>query len=299
MSEFRGTGVAVVTPFLDGQVDFDRLTDVLEHIISGGVDYIVSLGTTGEAVTLSPKEIRQVLDHTIKVVAGRKPIVAGNFGGNDTAALCRYINGFDFNGIDAMLSSSPSYNKPSQEGIFQHYKAMAEASPVPIILYNVPGRTSSNISAETTVRIARTCPNVIGIKEASGDLVQSSEILRDRPEGFLVISGDDPTALGLIYTGGDGVISVIGNAFPHEWSSMIRNALGGEADLANAEHNRLLSLHTHLYSEGNPAGIKAALNIRGLCQPEVRLPLTRMSDEGIKAMSDEIVKLTNIPSRAG
>jgi len=298
MTVFRGTGVALVTPFSEGAIDFKALSAIIEHVITGGVDYLVSLGTTGESVTLSEDEKRAVLDHTIEVTAGRKPIVAGNFGGNDTAALCRYIDAFDFAGIDAILSSSPAYNKPSQEGIFQHYRAVAEHSPVPVILYNVPGRTSSNIASATTVRIAKACPNVVGIKEASGDLTQSSEIIRDRRNGFLVISGDDPTAPGLIYTGGDGVISVIANAFPREWSHMIRLALTRENDRANAIHNQLLELHRHIYVEGNPAGIKTALQFLGLCNNEVRLPLTPMSDEASNAMKRQINKLVNSPLRA-
>ncbi len=298
MTAFRGTGVALVTPFNEGEIDFKALTVIIEHVIKGGVDYLVSLGTTGESVTLSEDEKRAVLDHTIEVTAGRKPIVAGNFGGNDTAALCRYIDAFDFTGIDAILSSSPAYNKPSQEGIFRHYHAIAEHSPVPVILYNVPGRTSSNISSATTVRIAHTCPNVVGIKEASGDLTQSSEIIRDKPEGFLVISGDDPTAPGLIYTGGDGVISVIANAFPREWSRMIRLALEQDNDRANTIHNQLLELHHHLYIEGNPAGVKSAMQILGLCNNDVRLPLTAMSDEGYSAMKRQIDQLVNSLSRA-
>lgn len=298
MTAFRGTGVALVTPFKEGEIDFKALTAIIEHVINGGVDYLVSLGTTGESVTLSDDEKRSVLDHTIEITAGRKPIVAGNFGENDTAALCRNIDAFDFTGIDAILSSSPAYNKPSQEGIFQHYRAVAEHSPVPVILYNVPGRTSSNISSAATVRIARACPNVIGIKEASGDLIQSSEILRDRPDGFLVISGDDPTAPGLIYTGGDGVISVIANAFPREWSRMIRLALDRDNERANAIHNKLLALHRHLYLEGNPSGIKTALHILGLCSNEVRLPLTPMSEEGSSAMKRQIEQLVNNLSRA-
>lgn len=298
MAALRGTGVALVTPFKDGDIDFEALSRIIEHVISGGIDYLVSLGTTGESVTLSEEEKRAVLDHTIRITDGRKPLVAGNFGGNDTAALCRYIAAFDFSGIDAILSSSPAYSKPSQEGIFRHYRAISEHSPVPVVLYNVPGRTCSNITAATTLRIARACPNVIGIKEASGDLTQSSEIIRDRPDGFLVISGDDPTAPGLIYTGGDGVISVIANAFPGEWSTMIQQALASENDRANIIHNNLLPLHGHLYAEGNPAGIKTAMHFLGLCENEVRLPLTAMSEEGALKMKHQISALVNNLSRA-
>ena len=203
MDRFKGTGVAIVTPFLNYSIDYDALGRVLNHCISGGVDYIVSLGTTGESPTLSNDEKRAILDFTIEFVNGRTPIVAGNFGGNNTQAVCDYIDQFDFTGIDAILSSSPAYNKPSQEGLYLHYSKIAEHSPRPVIIYNVPGRTSSNITAETTLRIAHDNSNIIGIKEASADLAQSSKIINGKPENFLVLSGDDPTALEMILSGGD------------------------------------------------------------------------------------------------
>ncbi len=277
--QFAGTGVALITPFELGELDFKALDRMIEHVINGGVEYLVSLGSTGESATLNEDERRQVLDHTIEKVAGRVPIVAGNFGDNNTRDLCKYVEKFDFTGIGAILSSSPAYNKPTQEGIYQHYKALSNACPVPVILYNVPGRTSSNVTAETTLRLAHDCPSIIAIKEASADMVQGSQIVRGRPEGFLVLSGDDPTALALMGLGGDGVISVIANAYPDTFSSMIRAARAGQYAEAQRLHEALLNVHPLLYVEGNPAGIKAATALLGLSTPEVRLPLTSLWEQ--------------------
>jgi 4-hydroxy-tetrahydrodipicolinate synthase len=219
---FPGTGVALVTPFLDsGEIDFAALTRIVEHLTRGDVDYLVVLGTTGESATLSPKEKQQVFAHVAAVNAGRRPLVAG-IGGNDTRSVVQDLQAFRPQGYDAVLSVSPYYNKPAQEGICRHYRAVAEACPLPLILYNVPGRTGMNMSAETTLRIARDSPNVIGIKEASGNLDQVMRILRDKPDGFEVISGDDAITLPLIALGATGVISVIGNAYPKTFSDMVR-----------------------------------------------------------------------------
>lgn len=286
MDQFRGTGVAVVTPFLNNKIDFEALGRVLNHCIVGGVDYIVSLGTTGENPTLSKDEKRAVLDFTIEFVNGRIPIVAGNFGGNNTNAICDYIDKFDFTGIDALLSSSPAYNKPSQEGLYLHYSKIAKHASRPVIMYNVPGRTASNITAETTLRIARDNPNIIGIKEASGDLEQGSKIIKGRPKNFLVLSGDDPTALSLMKVGGEGVISVIANAFPKAFSDMTRYARNADFDQANEIHYKLLNVHPLLYLEGNPTGIKGALNILDLCSKDVRLPLTSLSEYSMAALKN-------------
>lgn len=277
MDKFKGTGVAIVTPFQVGRIDYPALGRIIDHCVAGGVDYIVSLGTTGESVTLSPIEQREILDFTISHLEGRVPLVAGNFGGNNTAILLEQMDNYSFQGIDALLSSSPAYNKPTQEGIYQHYKALSEASPVPLILYNVPGRTASNITAETTLKIAADCPNVIGIKEASGDMIQGSQIAKNKSEDFLLISGDDPTALPLIACGGEGVISVMANALPGAFCQMIKAALAGNMAKAREIHLNLLDIHPLLYVEGNPVGIKAALSILGLSTYEVRLPLIRMS----------------------
>ncbi|MBK8701602.1 MAG: 4-hydroxy-tetrahydrodipicolinate synthase [Saprospiraceae bacterium] len=276
-NKFKGTGVAIITPFKNGEIDFNAMTRVIEHVISGGVEFIVALGSTGETATLDEKESRLVLDHVITTVNQRVPVVAGNFAGNNTKDLCRYIKSFDFTGIDAVLSSSPAYVKPSQEGIFQHYTALAEACPRPIILYNVPGRTRSNMEWETTVRLAESNPAFIGIKEASGDLIQATRIIKNRPKGFFVTSGDDEVALPMVACGGEGVISVIANAFPGSFSSMIRAALNEDYIEARKLNFQTYDLHKWLYIEGNPVGIKSAMEILGFCTNEVRLPLAKMS----------------------
>ncbi|MCU0248087.1 MAG: 4-hydroxy-tetrahydrodipicolinate synthase [Bryobacter sp.] len=280
MSRFQpvGTGVALVTPFREGRIDFDALTRLIEHVIDGGVEYLVSLGTTGEATSLSDAEQEQVIRHTVKTAAGRVPVVAGHFGGNQTDVLCQKLRAFDPDGISAILSSSPAYVKPTQDGIYRHYMALAEASPLPIIIYNVPSRTASNISAATLVKLARASETFIGVKDASGDMVQGAAIVRDAPEDFAVLSGDDPTALPLIALGGKGVISVLANAMPRPFTDMIRAGLDGRWEEARALHFKLLDIHPWLYVEGNPGGIKEALAHLGLIDPELRLPLARMSE---------------------
>lgn len=288
--KFRGTGVALVTPFRNHDVDYPALKHIINFVIDGGVDYIVSLGTTGEAITLSSEECRQVFDFTIQVVDGRVPLVAGLFGHNYTEKLANGIRNYNFDGFDALMSSSPAYNKPPQEGIYQHYMRIAEASPVPIIIYNVPGRTSSNVHAETSLRLAEASKKFVAVKEASGDLVQASQIIKYRPDHFLVISGDDPLALPLISCGGDGVISVIANAFPSRFSTMIRAALEGDYVLARKIHLELLDIHPWLYKEGNPIGIKAAMEIIGKCSKEVRIPLVPLTDNSYTSLKKEIGK---------
>ncbi|MFT6937864.1 MAG: 4-hydroxy-tetrahydrodipicolinate synthase [Saprospiraceae bacterium] len=286
----RGTGVALITPFIDGEVDFNGLQNVIEHVISGGTEYVISLGTTGEAPTLDDKEIIKVLEFTVQVVAGRVPVVAG-FGGSNTKAVIRTIKGYHFNGIAAILSSSPAYSKPTQEGLYQHYMAIEAVSPRPIIIYNVPGRTSQNIDAETTLRLAHSSDKFIAVKEASGDLLQCMKIMRDKPEHFQLLSGDDALALPMISFGATGVISVIGNALPNEFSTMIRHALSGDFATATQEHLSLLAVNDLLYIEGNPAGIKAAMEIQGICNKEVRLPLVALSDKNYLKLKKEIGNL--------
>lgn len=283
-----GTGVALVTPFSNGQIDFEALTRIIDHVIDGGVEYVVSLGTTGEATSLSEEEQSAVIRHTVQVVAGRVPIAAGHFGGNNTAQVCEKLRSFDATGISAILSSSPAYVKPSQEGIYQHYMALAEASPLPLIIYNVPGRTASNISAATLVRLAKASSKFIGVKDASADLVQGSVIARDAPSGFTLISGDDPTALAAVEIGCKGVISVIANVFPRAFSDMMRLAAQGKREEAAALHYKLLDLHHWLYIEGNPVGIKEAMAHKGLCQAELRLPLVRMSEGNRKQLQAQM-----------
>ena len=286
--KFRGLGIAMVTPYVgDGTVDFVGLSKLTEYLIQGEVDFLVCQGTTGEPATMSLEERVDVLQHVKEVNNGRVPLVFGH-GGNNTAALVRDFEHFDLEGIDGILSASPYYNKPTQEGIYQHYKALSEASPVDIILYNVPGRTSSNMLPETTLRLARDFENIVAVKEASGDLGQVSQIIKNRPEGFAVISGDDPLVVPHIAVGGDGVISVIGNATPKVFSKMVHNALNGNFNEAVKTHLRVLDLIDLLFVEGNPAGIKAALKIKEVCGPAVRLPLVAVSDETYQAIKREI-----------
>ncbi len=278
-NKFRGTGVALVTPFHDNfEIDFEAYTKIIDYVTESGVDYLVPLGSTGETATLNEAEARSLLDLVIKHNAGRKPIVAGNFGGNNTLELVNKIKSYDFTGIDAILSSSPGYVKPSQEGIYAHYMAMAEASPVPIIIYNVPGRTKSNIEWYTTIRLAEASDTFIGIKEATGDLIQATRIIKNKPDSFFVTSGDDEVALPMVAAGGDGVISVIANAYPKEFSGMINAALEQDYVKARELNFNTYDLHKWLYIEGNPVGIKSSMKIKGLCNNQVRLPLHRMSE---------------------
>lgn len=289
-SKFVGTGVAIITPFRKNEIDYDALSNIIEHVISGGVEYIVTLGSTGETAVLDDQESRAILSHVIERVQGRVPVVAGNFAGNNTNDLCKKIKAFDFTGVDAILSSSPAYVKPSQEGIYLHYMEMAEASPVPIILYNVPGRTRSNMEWETTIRLAEASNKFIGIKEASGDLIQATRIIKNKPEHFFVTSGDDEIALPMVACGGQGVISVMANAFPHSFSSMIRAALNENYAEARRLNFMTYDLHKWLYIEGNPVGIKSAMEILGLCTNEVRLPLAKMSAANYSKLNEEMKK---------
>ena len=291
-SKLRGTGVALVTPFTKiGAVDYNGLEKLIEHCIHGGVEYLVSLGTTGESVTLSAEEKLDVLNFTIEKTAKRVPVVAG-FGGHNTTYLIKNeIEKFHFKGVDAILSVSPSYNKPTPEGIYQHYKAVAQASPVPVLLYNVPGRTSSNMKAETTLRLANEVENIIGIKEASGDFGQCMQIVKNKPKDFLVISGDDNITLGLMAYGFDGVISVVGQAFPNTFSEMVRHCLKGDFTGARKLHYELNDITDMLFAEGNPAGVKAALQILGICNSHVRLPLVDISDSLKNKLNEAISKL--------
>lgn len=283
-----GTGVALVTPFKNGAVDWESLEKIIEHVISGGVEFLVSLGTTGESVTTSEDEHRQILDFTIKINRGRLPVVAGVFGGNNTSTLVEKFQSFNFDGIDAVLASNPAYNKPSQEGIFQHYMALTKVSPRPIIIYNVPSRTASNMTAETTLRLAHASDKFIAVKEASDDIYQITEIIKDKPENFLVLSGDDFMTLPVIASGGNGVISVISNTIPKPFTDMVRAALRQDMPTAQALNLKMLKLYRLLFSEGNPAGVKAAMEIQGLCTREVRLPLVSMSEEGVQMLRLEL-----------
>lgn len=292
IERLRGTGVALVTPFKNnGDIDWEDLEKIIEHVISGGVEFLVSLGTTGESVTISEEEQRQILDFTIKINRGRVPLVAGVFGSNNTRALVEKVRNFNFEGIDALLSSNPSYSKPGQEGIFQHYMALAEESPKPIIIYNVPSRTASNMTAETTLRLANASEKFIGIKEASDDIYQVIKILKGRPKNFLMLSGDDFITLPLIAVGGDGVISVIANATPRPFSDMVRAALRQDMPTAQKLNFKFLELYKLLFLEGNPVGVKAAMELQGLCSREVRLPLVPMTEQGVHLIMAELEKV--------
>jgi 4-hydroxy-tetrahydrodipicolinate synthase len=288
MNRFHGTGVAMVTPFAaDGQVDYAALGRVINHIIDGGVDYLVSLGTTGESATLSPDERKKVWAYTAGAVNGRVGLVAG-IGGNNTLELVEQIKQFDTTGYDAILSASPHYNKPTQEGIYQHYRAIAQAATLPVILYNVPSRTGSNISAETIVRLAHDFKNIIGIKEAAGNFDQINQVMRDKPADFLVISGDDPVTLPMMALGAVGVISVVGNALPKPTSDMVRLCLAGDYTAAQKIHSSLIDFTRLMFVEGSPAGAKTALRHLGVCGDTLRLPLVQVSE----ATEDRIIAET-------
>lgn len=280
----RGTGVAIVTPFgKDHKIDFIALGKLIDYMIRDGVEYIVTLGTTGEAPVLSTKEKIDVIEFTYEHVNGRIPVVVG-IGGNDTHSLVKDLETYPLHKATAVLSTSPYYNKPSQEGLYQHYKLLAASSPKPIILYNVPGRTGRNMTAETTLRLANEVPNIAGIKEASGDMQQCMEILRGRPENFLVVSGDDALALPQIACGMDGVISVAANSFPLQFSSMIRFCLKHDFATAKKINDSLIAAYNIMFAENNPAGVKAFLHEMKMMENVVRLPGVPLSDPMMQAV---------------
>jgi 4-hydroxy-tetrahydrodipicolinate synthase len=288
-SKFTGTGVAIVTPFRkDDSVDFNSLGNLIEHIIVNKTEYIVVLGTTGETPTLTKDEKKAIVSFVIESVNKRVPIVMG-LGGYNTQDIISKIKKIDFDGLDAILSVTPYYNKPSQKGLYSHYQAIVSSSPVPVIIYNVPGRTGCNISAETTLKLAHDFNGqFVGIKEASGNFTQIMKIIQGKPDNFLVISGDDAITLPLISIGAAGVISVVANAFPKEFSTMVRKAIEMKYDEASHIHYRILEIIENLFVEGSPAGIKAALNILGLVQNQVRLPLTPVSRTTFNKLADLI-----------
>ncbi len=284
---FTGTGVAIVTPFTNkGAVDLLALTKLVEHLIKGRVEYIVVLGTTGETATLSKEEKKQVIAHIIKTTKNRIPLVLG-VGGNNTAELVEQLKNDDLTGFSAILSVSPYYNKPSQEGIYQHYKAISKVSPLPVILYNVPGRTASNIAWDTTIRLAKEFKNIIAIKEASGNIEQCMKIIKHRPDNFLIISGDDNLTLPLIASGADGVISVVANAYPKDFSDMVRSALVHDFKTAQKLHYQLIEITEQLFADGNPGGVKVVLAKKKITQTYVRLPLVEPND-AVKAKLKKI-----------
>jgi len=273
-----GTGVALITPFkTDGSVDFEALKKVVSHVVAGGVEYVVALGTTSETPTLRQSERDLVVRTIVQEVAGRVPIIVG-VGGNNTSECVETLETSNFSGVSGILSVVPYYNKPTQEGLFLHFSALAEASPVPIVLYNIPSRCGVNMTADTTLRLANEHFNIIAIKEASGDMAQVKDIIDRKPEDFLVISGDDATALQMIEMGGSGVISVLGNALPEKVSTMIRTALKNDFSCAKRELAEFEHLIPLLFVEGNPTGVKAMVNMLGLCENELRLPLVKCSE---------------------
>lgn len=285
----RGLGIALITPFdNDKNIDYDALGRVLNHVIDNGADYLVVLGTTGETATLTAGERNAVRKFCVRENHGRVPMIAG-MGGNDTRALVEDIRGADLNGYSAILSVTPYYNKPSQEGLYCHFVEVAAASLLPVILYNVPGRTGVNLSAATTLRLAHEFPNIVAIKEASGNMKQIEEIINNRPSGFEVISGDDSLTYPLISLGAEGVISVVGNAFPREFGDMVRMCLDGDFQKALPVHYKFQKLYDELFVDGNPAGIKYLLHEMGFIQNELRLPLVPTRRE----TSDKIDAILN------
>ncbi|MCF0210304.1 MAG: 4-hydroxy-tetrahydrodipicolinate synthase [Bacteroidales bacterium] len=293
MKEFniKGTGVALITPFDKHEsVDFTSLGKIIDHCINGGVDYLVSLGTTSEYPTLTEKEMNAVREFTLEKVNNRIPIVLG-MGGNNTKELTNSISKADLSGFSAILSVSPYYNKPSQKGLVQHYHRVAGSSSLPVIIYNVPGRTGCNIKAETTLQIAEECKNVIGIKEASGDMAQCMEIIRCAPKGFSLISGEDALTMPLIACGAKGVISVTANAFPKQVSEMVNFALKDNFKKASPLHYSLLPFTNSIFEEGNPCGIKASLEIMGLCENIVRQPLYKISKTLYNKLQSQIKEI--------
>ena len=276
-SQLKGTGVALVTPFTaDLSIDFDALGRVIDSVINNGVEYVVSLGTTGETPTLEKQEKKDIVNYTFEKVNGRVPVVVG-IGGNNTNGLLKDLETFPLDKAAAVLSASPYYNKPSQEGIFQHYKTLAEASPKPLLIYNVPGRTGRNVEPATTISLAKEVENIGGIKEAGNNMMQIMKILRDRPEDFLVLSGDDDLVLPELACGIDGVISVAANCFPKEFSEMVRLGLKDDFEQARKIHLDLLDVYELLFVENNPAGVKAFLAEQGLIENNLRLPVVPLS----------------------
>jgi len=290
---FKGLGVALITPFNeDGSIDFEALSRLLEYQLENGTDYIVALGTTAETPTLSKKEKADVVRFIVEKINGRIPVVMG-VGGNNTAELTEELRTTDFTGISAVLSVTPYYNKPTQEGLFQHYCALSQASPLPIILYNVPGRTGVNMTAETTLRIAYTCRNIIAVKEASGNLDQIKAIIDGAPQGFRVISGDDSVTTAVIEMGGIGVISVFGNAFPKEMGRLVNSAIEGDAVNARNKMEQDFSRLFHLiFVEGNPAGVKCILHLKGMINNRLRLPLVSVSEKTLQEIKKELARFS-------
>jgi 4-hydroxy-tetrahydrodipicolinate synthase len=277
--KFTGTGVAIVTPFnADGSIDWLSFEKVINHIINGKCEYIVVLGTTGESATIHGKEKQEVFSFVNKINAGRVALVAG-IGGNDTNEILEGFKIFDLAGYEAILVVSPYYNKPNQEGILQHFKLLNEKTPLPIMMYNVPSRTGQNITADTQLRIARECKNIFATKEASGDFAQINQIIKNKPADFMVISGDDPVTLPMIACGAEGLVSVVANAYPKDYSDMVRLCLQGKFAEAQTLHHRYTDIIASMFAEGSPSGVKAYLSEMGLCLNTFRMPVWKVSDK--------------------
>lgn len=292
MSKFVGTGVALVTPFKkDFSIDVEALKKVVDYVIDGGVEYLVILGTTAETVTLNDEEKEKVISTIVEANAGRLPLVLG-VGGNDTMKIVKELKTRDFSKFDAILSVSPYYNRPTQEGIYQHFKAIAEASPVPVILYNVPGRTASNMLPTTVIRLANDFKNIIAIKEAAGDIVQAMRLIKDKPSDFLVISGDDMITLPMVLAGASGVISVIGEGFPKQFSEMVRLGLQRKVDEAYELQYFIMDAIDMIFEQGNPAGIKEVFTSLGLCENTVRLPLVNVNEDLVNRINNFTKKIS-------
>jgi 4-hydroxy-tetrahydrodipicolinate synthase len=288
MKALTGTGVALVTPFNDDtSIDFDGLGKLVKHVTEGRVDYLVVLGTTGESATMSAEERDSVLAYVKEVNKGKLPLVFG-IGGNNTQAVIAEMKRVDLSGVTAILSASPYYNKPTQEGIYQHYKMLAENTPLPIILYNVPGRTASNMTAETTLRLAHDFEKIIAMKEASADMNQVMQVIQHKPEDFLLISGEDGLTFPIIACGGDGVISVVANSQPSTFSQMVREALNGNYEEARKKHYKLIDFTNLLFEQGNPGGVKAALSAQGVCGESLRLPLVKVNEDLRERIKEEL-----------
>jgi 4-hydroxy-tetrahydrodipicolinate synthase len=294
MKEIQGHGVAMITPFKEnGSVDFDAVPSIVNHLISGGVDYLVVLGTTAETATLSKEEKIGLVESIIAANSGKVPLVLG-IGGNNTTALLHMFDWFDLSAFTAVLSVTPYYNKPSQEGLYQHYKKIANLSPQPLILYNVPSRTGVNIAPNTALRLATDFKNIVGLKEASGDFQQAQTLIKTCPSNFSIISGDDEMSLPLILAGAKGVISVIGNAIPKIYTKLLAEGINKEVASAYSHQYEILNLIRMIYNEGNPTGIKVLMEALGLCQNYLRLPLVPASDELRFILKEELARVNNV-----
>jgi 4-hydroxy-tetrahydrodipicolinate synthase len=277
MKRFKGTGVAIVTPFKnDSSIDFSALGRVINHVIGGGVNYVVAMGTTGESVTLTKDEKKAIISYVVEIIDGRVPLMVG-IGGNNTQEVINGVRHSNLTGVDGILSVAPYYNKPNQRGLFQHFKAIATSSPLPLVIYNVPGRTSCNITSDTCLELAHACENIIGVKEASGDISQVMRIIKGKPDNFSVISGDDMMTIPIVAVGGAGVISVLANAFPAQTSEIVNHSLKGNFKSARELQFRFLEMIELLFIDGNPSGVKAMMSLMNICQNNLRLPLVPVS----------------------